>query len=252
MGLVAPSFIPPKVFRELRELTRYRNKLIKMRTSEKNRVQNILIVCNIMLSSVATDIFGKSGMAIIKALLEEKEFSEEVLATLTWGQLRNKIPDLMLALQGRLTKTQAAKIRIALDNFITLNEKIAKLEQLIDEKVSPYEDVIGLLCTVPGIKRTAVIAIIAEIGVDMSSFYSSANLCSWAGVCPQNYQSAGKKIPVKSKPGNTYLKSTLVQCANAAVREHGSWFSNKFSSIKARRGHNKAIVAICSLSSLNI
>lgn len=245
IGLVSPSFIPPKDIRELRELTRYRTKLIKMRSSEKNRVQNSLIVCNIMLSSVASDTFGKSGMAIINALLTKDELTEDMLMNLVFGKLRAKIPALMEALEGKLSETQADKIRIALDNFLNLNEKIVKIELLIEEKSRPYQQMIELLCTIPGIKKTAAVAIIAEIGTDMSKFYSSDHLCSWAGVCPQNNQSAGKKKPARSKSGNSYLKSILVQCANAAVKKAGSWLSNKFISIKARRGHNKAIVAIC-------
>lgn len=245
IGLVAPSFIPPKDIRELRELTRYRTKLIKMRSSEKNRVQNSLIVSNMMISSVATDTFGKSGMGIINALLAEQEITVELLRCIVLGKLRSKIPELMEALKGKLSKTQANKIRIALDNFLYLNEKIAKIEALIDEKVKPYQHFIDLLCTVPGIKRTAAIAIIAEIGTDMSKFYSAMHLCSWGGVSPQNNRTAGKNKPVRSKPGNSYLKSMLVQCANAAVKENGTWITNKFNSIKARRGHNKAIVAIC-------
>lgn len=245
IGLVDPSFIPPRDIRELRELTRYRTKLVKIRSAEKNRVQNSLIVSNLMISSVATDTFGKSGMNIINALLAEEEITEELLQSIVLGKLRSKIPELMEALKGALTDTQANKIRIALDNFFNLNEKIAKLEALIDEKVKPYQHIIDLLCTVPGIKKTAAIAIIAEIGTDMSKFYSSMHLCSWGGVSPQNNRTAGKNKRTRSKPGNTYLKSMLAQCANAAVKETGTWINNKFNSIKARRGHNKAIIAIC-------
>jgi len=245
IGLVAPSFIAPKGIRELRELTRYRTKLIKMRSAEKNRVQNSLTVCNIMLSSVASDTFGKSGMAIINALLLEEELTEDVLQVIVLGKLRSKIPDLMEALKGNLSETQADKIRIAFDNYLNFNEKIANLDALIAEKSSPYQELIVLLCTVPGIKKTAALAILAEIGTDMSKFFSADHLCSWSGVCPQNNQSAGKKKPARSKSGNSYLESVLVQCANAAVKEAGSFFSGRFNSIKARRGHNKAIVAIC-------
>ena len=245
VGLVAPSFIPPKDIRELRELTRYRTKLVKMRSAEKNRVQNSLTVCNIMISSVATDTFGMSGLAIINALLLGEEITEDLLQVIVLGKLRSKIPDLLEALKGHLSKTQADKIRIALDNFLNLNEKIATIESLIDEKSSPYQSQIDYLCTVPGIKKTAAIAIIAEIGIDMSKFFSEDHLCSWAGVCPQNYQSAGKKKPAPSKSGNSFLKSMLVQCANAAVKDVRTSFSGRFQSIKSRRGHNKAIVAIC-------
>lgn len=245
VGLVAPSFIPPKDIRELRELTRYRTKLVKMRSAEKNRVQNSLTVCNIMISSVATDTFGMSGLAIINALLLGEEITEDLLKVIVLGKLRSKIPDLIEALKGQLTKTQAEKIRIALDNFLNLNEKVATIESLIAEKARSYQYQIDLLCSVPGIKNTAALAIVAEIGTDMSKFFSADHLCSWAGVCPQNFQSAGKKKPAPSKSGNSYLKSMLVQCANAAVKEAGTPFAKRFYSIKIRRGHNKAIVAIC-------
>lgn len=185
IGLVAKSFIPPRDIRELRELTRYRVKLIKMRSSEKNRAHNSLIISNIMLSSVATDIFGKSGMNIIEALIAGTELDEQALSTLVCGKLRSKIPDLLEALDGTLSQLQKDKIRIILDNFISLSEKIAKLELLILEKVKPHQQIIDLLCSLPGIKSTAAIGIIAEIGVDMSAFYSDKHLCSWAGVSPK-------------------------------------------------------------------
>ena len=245
IGLVAASFIPPRDIRELRELTRYRIKLIKMRSSEKNRVHNSLIVCNIMLSSVATDIFGLSGRSIINALLDDQDLDEYSLSKLVHGKLRNKIPDLLDALDGSLSDIQKDKIRIMLDNFLSLSEKIAKLELMIIDKAKPYQQVIDLLCTIPGIKNTAAIAIIAEIGVDMSAFYSDKHLCSWAGVSPQNRQSAGKKKPAPSKSGNGYLTSMLVQCANAAVKKSGSWLNARFLSIQARSGKRKAIIAIC-------
>jgi len=245
IGLVAKSFIPPRDIRELRELTRYRVKLIKMRSSEKNRAHNSLIISNIMLSSVATDIFGKSGMNIIEALIAGTELDEQALSTLVCGKLRSKIPDLLEALDGTLSQLQKDKIRIILDNFISLSEKIAKLELLILEKVKPHQQIIDLLCSLPGIKSTAAIGIIAEIGVDMSAFYSDKHLCSWAGVSPQNYQSAGKRKNVPAKSGNGYLTSMLVQCANAAVKEANSWLTNRFESIQARRGRRKAIIATC-------
>lgn len=245
VGLVAASFIPPKDIRELRELTRYRSKLIKMRSSEKNRMHNSLIICNIMLSSVATDIFGLSGMSIINAMLNDEDLNENSLSKLVHGKLRKKIPDLMAALDGSLSPVQKDKIRIILDNFLSLSEKIAKIELMILEKAKPYEQFINLLCTIPGIKKTAAIVIIAEIGVDMSAFYSDKHLCSWAGVSPQNRQSAGKKKAAPSKSGNGYLTSMLVQCANAAVKETGTWLTARFQSIQSRRGRRKAIIAIC-------
>ena len=245
IGLVAPSFIPPKDIRELREITRYRSKLVKMRSSEKNRVHNSLIVSNIMLSSVATDIFGVSGMSIINALLNDEELNEDALSLIVRGKMRSKIPELLDAVDGCLSQLQKDKIRVILDNFFGLSEKIAKVELMILEKAKPYEQFVKLLCTIPGIKETAAIAIIAEIGVDMSAFYSDKHLCSWAGVSPQNRQSAGKKKSAPSKSGNGYLTSMLVQCANAAAKETGTWLATRCQSIQYRRGRRKAIIAIC-------
>lgn len=202
VGLVAPSFVPPRDISELRELTRYRGELIKMRSSEKNRVHNSLIISNIMLSSVATDIFGRSGMAIINAILNDEDLDENSLSNLVHGKLRSKIPDLADALDGVMSPIQKDKVRIILDNFLSLSEKIARLELMILDKAKSYEQVIQHLCTIPGIKKTAAIAIIAEIGVDMSAFHSDKHLCSWAGVSPQNRQSAGKKKSAPSKSGN--------------------------------------------------
>ena len=156
---------------------------------------------------------------LLTRFLPIKNLQRICFKVLVFGKLRSKIVDLIEALKGKLSKTQADKIRIALDNFLNLNEKIAKIETLIDGKSKPYQPIIDLLCTVPGIKKNAAVAIIAEISTDMSKFYSSNHLCSWAGVCPQNNQSAGKKKPARSKSGNSYLKSMLVQCANAAVKK---------------------------------
>lgn len=246
LGIVPPSFIPPRPIRELRDLTRYRHKLVKARTSEKSRIHNILTVCNIMLSSVATDIFGKSGLNIIHLLLKNKPLHEDDLSDLVYGKLKVKIPDLLKALKGQLTETQAEKLVIALDNYESFNQKIDRVEKLIRQKSEPYRQQIDLLCSCFAIKRTAAAVIISEIGSDMSQFPSASHLCSWAGLCPENNVTGGKRRTAKTKQGNNYLKSILVQCVNSITRsKEKSHFVSRLNSIKMRRGHNKAVIAVC-------
>jgi transposase len=246
LGLVQPSFIPPKPIRELRDLTRYRHKLVRARSAEKSRIHNILTVCNIMLSSVATDIFGKSGMNIMHALLQFEPLDEDLLSNLVLGKLREKIPQLQVALKGQLSATQADKLSIALDNLKNFNNKIAQIENLLEEKVKPFESSIKLLCSCFAIKKVSAIVILSEIGADMSSFPSAQHLCSWAGVCPQNNETGGKRRSAKTKKGNRYLKAILTQCVNTFSRsKKNSRLVIRFHSLKIRRGHNKAVMAVC-------
>lgn len=246
LGLVQPSFIPPTPIRDLRDLTRYRHKLVRMRSSEKSRIHNILTVCNIMLSSVASDIFGKSGMNIIHAALNHTTFDEEVLSDLVLGKMKAKIPELIKALKGSLTYVQAEKLKIALDNYENFNLKISQIEQLIAERCELFNPTIELICTCFAVQKISARVILAEIGNDMSKFHSAAHLCSWAGLCPQNNETGGKRRSAKTKKGNGYLKAVLTQCANSVAKStKQSCLVARFKSIKARRGHNKAITAIC-------
>jgi len=194
LGLVNSSFIPPKDIRELREMTRYRTKVVSMRTSEKARAHNILESCNIKLASVATDIYGASGMAIMQSLIENAEESNpEELAELAKGVLRNKIPDLIKALTGKMDKHHAMMLQMVLDHLAYLNEQLVELDYMIEEKCKPYQQEIELLDGIPGVDVTSAQAIVAEVGADMSVFETPERLASWAGLSPGKNESAGKK-----------------------------------------------------------
>jgi transposase len=244
LGLINGSFLPSKDLRELRELTRYRDKLISMRTSEKDRAHNVLEVCNIKLASVATDIFGVSGMAMMNALIEKQESSDPAeIAELAKGRLREKIPELVKALQGRVDKHHAETLSMILEHLAYLGQQIAKLEQRIEEKAKPYQQEIELLDTIPGIDKTSAQSIIAEIGTDMSVFETSERLASWAGLSPGNHESAGKKKRTRVGPGNQYVKTKLCQCALAASHTKNTYLASKYHGIKGRRGPQKATIA---------
>jgi len=194
LGLVNGSFIPPKDIRELREMTRYRTKVISMRTSEKDRAHNILESCNIKLSCVATDIFGVSGMEMMKALIEKKEDADpHEVAQLAKKTLRKKIPDLIEALNGKVDKHHAMMLNMVLDHLAFLNEQLAELDKLIEEKCKPYQQEIELIDEIPGISKVSAQAIVAEIGTDMEVFETAERIASWAGLSPGNNESAGKK-----------------------------------------------------------
>lgn len=194
LGLVNSSFIPPKDIRELREMTRYRTKIVSMRTSEKARAHNILESCNIKLASVATDIYGASGMAIMQSLIENaEEANPQELAELAKGVLRNKIPDLIKALNGKMDKHHAMMLQMVLDHLAYLDEQLVELDYMIEEKCKPYQQEIELLDGIPGVDITSAQAIVAEVGADMSVFETPERLASWAGLSPGKNESAGKK-----------------------------------------------------------
>jgi transposase len=238
------SFIPPKEIRELRTLTRYRDKLIGMRTGEKDRALNILESCNIKLNSVVSDVFGKSGTAMMKQLIEHPtDYDIEDVAELALKRLRNKIPDLKEALNGKMDTHHAEMLEMVLDHLTYINDQIAKVEEKIEIKCQPYRQEIELLDEIPGVSKTTAQTIIAEIGPDMSVFETPERLASWAGLSPGNNESAGKKKSTRVGPGNQYIKTKLCQCALAASRTKGTYLAAKHFSIKGRRGGKKATIA---------
>ena len=242
-GLIQASFIPPKPIRQLRDLTRYRAKLIREMTSEKNRVQKVLEDANIKLSSVATDIFGASGKQMVNALLEADSTPEEI-AQLAKGRLRSKIPALVEALRGNISDHHRYLIEMSLRHLEFLAESIADLDERIDKATEPYRGEQELLMSITGVSKGTSESIIAEIGVDMNQFPSEAHLSSWAGVCPGNNESAGKRRSGKTTKGDTWLAASLLQAAWAASRTKKTYLKDKYHRIAARRGKKRAAVAI--------
>jgi transposase len=242
-GLLRSSFVPPQPIRELRDFTRYRRKLVESRSAERNRLLKVLETANIKLASVATDVFGTSGRLMLRALIEGKSTPQE-MAELAQKRLRSKIPQLELALEGKLEEHHRFLLKLQLDRLERVESDLAALEQRIQEKLQPYAAQFALLQEIPGVERTLAAVIIAELGVDMSVFQSVSQLASWAGVCPGNNESAGKRKSSRIPKGNVYLKTGLVEAANSAARAKGTYLRDKFYRLKARRGYKRAAVAI--------
>ena len=251
LGLVRGSYIPCKKIRILREFTRYRYKLVSCRSSEKNRYQNALTVCNVALDSIVSDIFGKSSTSIIDYLLEQSGTSidHEVIASKLLKRLKAKEDAVIESIEG-YQMTDSPKYRMHLVrahmDYITaaINDVDSEIESLIASDPD-YENAVELLCTIPGVKYDSAITIISEIGIDMSQFCSSKRLCCWAGLTPGSNESAGKKKSVRITRAGVYLKPALVQCAHAAVKSDKSpYYKKKYESLVKRRGKKRAIIAI--------
>ena len=246
MGLVPGSFIPDRNIRVLREYTRYRYKLISMRSSEKNRFQNAFTVCNLTLDAVLSDMFGKSATAIENYLLDTDVVDPQHCLSFLKGSARKKSAEVVTAVEGfRMSAAQKERVRIIQEHFADLDARVARLDTQINALVAEYEQTISLLCTIPGVERSTAITIISEIGTDMSEFGSSKRLCRWAGLTPGNNESAGKKKSVKITRAGVYLKPALVQAAHAAVKSTNSnYYRIKYERIAKRRGKKRAIIAI--------
>ena len=251
LGLVRGSYIPCKKIRILRKFTRYRYKLVSCRSSEKNRYQNALTVCNVALDSVVSDIFGKSSTSIIDYLLEQSGTSidHEVIASKLLKRLKAKEDAVIESIEGyQMTDSQKYRMHLvrAHMDYITaaINDVDSEIESLIASDPD-YENAVELLCTIPGVKYDSAITIISEIGIDMSQFCSSKRLCCWAGLTPGSNESAGKKKSVRITRAGVYLKPALVQCAHAAVKSDKSpYYKKKYESLVKRRGKKRAIIAI--------
>lgn len=242
-GLIAKSYVPPRPLRELRELLRYRRKLIESQAAERNRLLKLLETANIKLASVASDVFGVSGMAMLKALVAG-EARPEAMAALARGQLRKKRAALALALEGRVEDHHRYLLAMQLNRLEAAEHDIAALDRRISEKLVPYHTGLALLMQIPGVDWLVAAVIIAEIGVDMSVFLSVHHLAAWAGVCPGNHESAGRQKSGRARKGNVHLRTILVGAAISASRKKGSYLKDKYHRLKARRGALRAALAI--------
>ena len=244
--LVTGSFMPPADIRQLRELMRYRHKLTCFMSSEKNRLQNCLTVSNIQLGNVATDTFGKSSKRILDKILENPLDTSFDIGPLIHGSMKDKIPELELAVDGYITPEQAGKLKIIKKHFEDLESRRTELEKLILALASPYQQELDLILTAPSFKNPfSAITVISEIGVNMEAFPSAKHLCSWAGLTPTNNESAGKKKSVRVSKAGCYIKPLLVQCATSVVKsEKHPEIRNRYLRLRKRRGHKKAIIAI--------
>lgn len=243
-GLLPNSFIPPKEIRELRDLNRTRRKLVGMMTSEKNRLIKVLEAANIKLSSVVTKIYGVSSLALIRSLLEKDRLSREEISQLAKGKLKKKVDLLEKALNGKLTEHHRFLLRMHLENIDHIAKQIKKIDAEIQRKMVPFQKESKLIQTIPGISEVNASAILAEIGVDMSQFPDKAHLSSWAGVCPGNNESAGKKKSGKTQKGNSFLKGALTESAWAASRTTDTSYNVFYHNIVRRRGKKRALVAV--------
>lgn len=242
-GLLRSSFVPPPEIRELRDLTRYRKRLVQDRTREAQRVEKVLEDTGIKLSSVASSVLSKSARAMIEALIAG-ERDPGVLADLAQARMRSKIPELTLALRGRFTDHHALLLRVHLDHIDQLEAHLATIDDRITETIAPFDRQVQHLQTVPGIAEIAARVVIAEIGVDMSVFPTAGHLASWAGLCPGNNESAGKHRSGRTTHGNPWLGEMLNQAAWAAIRSKDTWLRARYYRLAKRIGRKRALTAI--------
>jgi len=242
-GLVRASFVPPPEIREIRELTRYRRTVIEERAREAQRLDKVLQDAGIKLSSVASDILGRSGRAMLTALVSGSE-DPAVLADLAKGLLRKKLPQLRSALEGRFGPVHAILVAEILAHLDYSDEAVGRLSDAIDERIAPFADARDRLCTIPGVDRRIAEAIIGEIGVDMTKFATPGHLASWAGMCPGQHESAGKSKKGTARKGGSWLQRHLAVAAMAAPRTKGTYLASQYHRLSARRGKMRARKAV--------
>ena len=242
-GLVQGSFVPDEQTQEMRNMLRMRKQFVRERSSHIQRIQKTLEDANIKLDSVITDIVGLSGRRMIEALIAG-ETDPPALAVLAHRRIKATPTELEAALCGRVTKHHRFALRILLQHIDAIDAAIAEIDQEVDANVEPFRTAIEILGTIPGISKLSAEVITAEIGVDMGRFPTEGHLISWAGLCPRNDESAGKRRSTRMRKGAPWLKTTLIQCAWAAARTKGSYLQAQFHRLRARRGAKKAIGAV--------
>ena len=243
-GLLKASYSPNREQRELREITRYRKSLTEERCREVNRLQKILEGANIKLDSVVKDITGKSARKLLQRIIDDDIPDSDEVSKLVHGRMRPKLEQIVASIEGITTPLQRKLLAQIIDHIDDLNRRIGELDKLVQEYMAEYEAAIEAIDEIPGIARRSAEVILAEIGLDMGRFPSAAHLCSWAGVCPGNYQSAGRRKHGKTTKGNKALKTILTQCAKSAKTVKSSYFFAQYQRISARRGKNRATLAV--------
>jgi transposase len=242
-GLLRPSFVPDRGQRELRELTRYRTSLIQERAAEVNRVQKTLEGANIKLANVASDVLGASGRQMLAGLIAGPA-DATALAALAKGKLGEKRPALERALVGQMGSHQRFLLATQLAHIDHLEALIAQVSAEIGERLRPFQDALARLDTIPGVGERTAQVLLAEVGMEMDRFPSAAHLASWAGMCPGNHESGGKRKSGKTRKGSPWLRAALVEAAQAAGRSKDTYLAARYQRLRARRGAKKAAVAV--------
>lgn len=242
-GLLKGSFVPPTPIQDLRDLTRYRAELRQSQNRVANRIQKFLEQANLKLSSVASNALGVSGRQMLEAIIAGQDDPEQ-LAKLAQGKLKNKIPQLEQALEGRVRDHHRFLLAEYLDEWEALGERIRGIEAEVDQQIGPFEPAVALWQTIPGVDRVTACNLVAEIGVDLNPFPTAQQLASWAALCPGNHESAGKRMSGKTRDGNPWLRRSLCQAAWAASRKKDCYLSAQFQRLAARRGVKRAVIAV--------
>jgi transposase len=242
-GLIRGSFVPPAAVQELRTLTRTRKQLVRERAAHVQRIDKVLQDANLKLGSVLTDIMGQSGRAVLTAIVSGQT-SPDQLALLVSARVKAPRPDIVEALRGHVTAHHRFLLQLHLDQVATLEEAIAKVDAEVGATLAPFQRAARRLSTIPGVSAVAAAVIVSEIGIDMTRFPTVGHLISWAGLCPKNDESAGKRRSTRLRKGAPWLKTTLVQAAWCATRAKDTYLRAQFLRLKGRRGPRKAIIAV--------
>ena len=244
-GRLEGSYVPPRAIRVLRDLTRYRTKLVQYQSAIANRIQKLLEQCNIKLASVASDALGVSAMAMLRALAQG-ETDASRMANMAKRQLRKKIPELQLALEGCLLAHHRLLLSEMIEDLDHVGAKITRIEETIEQQMRPFQKSVNTWLTVPGIKHRLAWTLVAEVGPTVEAFPSAADMVSWAGVCPGNNQTAGKRKSGTTRAGNPWLRRALCEAAWAASKSKGTYLQAQFRRLAALRGPKRALIAVAS------
>jgi transposase len=242
-GLIRASFVPPVAVQQLRTLTRTRKQFVRERSAHVQRIEKILEDANLKLGVVLSDLTGKSGRAVLQAIVSGQIDPEQLLACVSL-RVKASRAEVLEALRGHISAHHRFMLKVHLDHIDALDRAIATIEQEVGLGLEPFRQAAKLLCTIPGMSTVASHVVIAEIGIDMSRFKTPAHLLSWACLCPRNDESAGKRRSTRLRRGGHWLKTTLVQAAWAAVRVKGGYLQAQFHRLRARRGTKKAIIDV--------